>query len=548
MESAKELAADFNKLKSRLRDKSFQEACFYCGLEPKDLYPRAKEEFSRLPDRAQVLSDETILLRWQDFERTRLRNLAEIIYKQKETDDYIKCLKKDEDRREQTLRALFQKKLDREKDRRIKTDDNRNKYVKALKMENKRILKTRGKAAEQAMLRTKRNKNVVTMRGSAKDNYRYLQKCRQAKIMKQVQAVRRKQEERADEIRAEVKAKIDKMNAIYDAADQNAQQRGMLIREENLRLAKERQEREDARRQKMLKEQAERDKRVKEVQQNRDKRIADEKIKRRLKIERRAQRAQQVRKANEYARQRLVKKMESTDRRIFQMKQMKAALEIERKKNQRLEWIAQDKWKQNRVLERAVTPGPGDYVLPSTLHVSGGTWGRYKPLSEIERIMEQAKHTPGPGSYPQKSTLNLTGGSWSFYSPKSDIEWAEERARAQPGPGEYDPRRKEIGHGMKFSEANAKSDLQKLIDEKAFLPGPGLYSDPMPKPTPKLATLIKKFSPTLSAIKYAGKLKRGVLAKVRKASNKATGDHDPSVTDSAEGDLEDEADLVGPTE
>ena len=118
-----------------------------------------------------------------------------------------------------------------------------------------------------------------------------------------------------------------------------------------------------------------------------------------------------------------------------------------------------------QVLERAITPGPGDYVLPSTLHVSGGTWldmcehltlavswffflhphhdthrGRYTPKSEIERIMEKGRNAPGPGSYPLKSTLNPSGGSWSFYSPKSDIEWAQERAAAQPGPGEYDVR------------------------------------------------------------------------------------------------------------
>ena len=59
--------------------------------------------------------------------------------------------------------------------------------------------------------------------------------------------------------------------------------------------------------------------------------------------------AQQVRKANDYARQRLVQQMEATDKRIANMKRMKLALIEERKKNQRLEWIANETWKRDRV-------------------------------------------------------------------------------------------------------------------------------------------------------------------------------------------------------
>merc|ERR1719198_1847300 len=249
---------------------------------------------------------------------------------------------------------------------------------------------------------------------------------------------------------------------------------------------------------------------------NRAKAAEDEKIRRRLKIESRALRAQQVRKANDYARQRLVQQMEATDKRIANMKRMKLALIEERKKNQRLEWIANETWKRDRVLERAITPGPGDYALPSTLHVSGGTWGRYAPKSEIERIMERGRNAPGPGSYPLKSTLAVNGGSWSFYSPKSDIEWAQERAASQPGPGEYDVRPKEYGFGMKFSEANPKSSLQNTIDAKRNIPGPGLYASPMPKPIPKLAALIKKFKPALQAAKVVGKFKAGLKKRLKK--------------------------------
>ena len=56
-----------------------------------------------------------------------------------------------------------------------------------------------------------------------------------------------------------------------------------------------------------------------------------------------------MRKANDYARQRLVQQMEATDKRIANMKRMKLALIEERKKNQRLEWIANETWKHDRV-------------------------------------------------------------------------------------------------------------------------------------------------------------------------------------------------------
>ena len=59
--------------------------------------------------------------------------------------------------------------------------------------------------------------------------------------------------------------------------------------------------------------------------------------------------AQQVRNANDYARRRLVQQMEATDKRIANMTRMKLALIEERKKNQRLEWIANYHWKATRV-------------------------------------------------------------------------------------------------------------------------------------------------------------------------------------------------------
>ena len=47
-----------------------------------------------------------------------------------------------------------------------------------------------------------------------------------------------------------------------------------------------------------------------------------------------------------------------------------------------------------QVLERAITPGPGDYVLPSTLHVSGGSW--FGMRSALQAVLEPESHYSFP--------------------------------------------------------------------------------------------------------------------------------------------------------
>merc|ERR1711871_1282631 len=106
------------------------------------------------------------------------------------------------------------------------------------------------------------------------------------------------------------------------------------------------------------------------------------------------------------------------------MAEMKHAIQVKRKALLREEKIRRDEWRARTKLERAITPGPGSYELPSTMTVAGGTWGKFTPKTEFDWIEYRAAQIPGPGKYKSaKSTLNSAGGSWSKYRPKSDVEW-----------------------------------------------------------------------------------------------------------------------------
>lgn len=104
-----------------------------------------QQEFSRRPDRAQVLDEKTTRLRWESYERTRLRNIGasraatlvlptptqtradvvsaqyfvgEVLQKEKETSEYVEKLKLAEHHRDATFKAVFEKKLNQEQARR----------------------------------------------------------------------------------------------------------------------------------------------------------------------------------------------------------------------------------------------------------------------------------------------------------------------------------------------------------------------------------------------------------------------------------------------
>lgn len=83
-------------------------------------------------------------------------------------------------------------------------------------------------------------------------------------------------------------------------------------------------------------------------------------------------------------------------------------------------------------------PGPSDYVLPSTLIIPGGTWGKAIDKEEVED-----KHKgPGPGDYDTTSALDkvrprVVGGKVAWLG---GTLWRQEALDAKakiPGPSDY---------------------------------------------------------------------------------------------------------------
>jgi hypothetical protein len=223
-----------------------------------------------------------------------------------------------------------------------------------------------------------------------------------------------------------------------------------------------------------------------------------------------------VRKAKVYERQRLVDKMEGNYARMEAMKEMKEAIDEKRRDLLRLEKIRRDEWKAATAVERAITPGPGAYELPTTLTDVGGTWGKFKPKTELDWIEYRAAQVPAPGDYHSDkfSTLNKTGGSWSKYRPKTDVEWRMEKAAAEPGPGEYQVLLPASTTTATFGNFTPKSELDFVILRAKESPAPGEHQAPVvPKPRRKLEQLTQTFAVSNKAVMFAAKLKKKMLAR-----------------------------------
>ena len=52
-----------------------------------------------------------------------------------------------------------------------------------------------------------------------------------------------------------------------------------------------------------------------------------------------------------------------------------------------------------QILRASKTPGPGEYMLPSTLATNGGRMGKSMAKSALEWEIYRASQTPGPQDY-----------------------------------------------------------------------------------------------------------------------------------------------------
>ncbi len=231
-----------------------------------------------------------------------------------------------------------------------------------------------------------------------------------------------------------------------------------------------------------------------------------------LHIGARARNAQRLRNAAENKHKKQIEKMEQFYEKQQQMEEIKFAINEQRKQILRQEKIRRDEWRAAVQLERSITPGPGEYNLPTSLRNSGGVFNMSNPKNEFEWAEYRAKDLPAPGDYHNDktaSTLRKSGGAWSKYKPKSDVEIAMDRARQQPGPGEYNVVLKPDTVSVSFGDAEPMSELERVMLHASRLPAPGnCQPDNVPQRPKKLAQLQSQFGVSNKALMFAARMKQ----------------------------------------
>jgi hypothetical protein len=93
------------------------------------------------------------------------------------------------------------------------------------------------------------------------------------------------------------------------------------------------------------------------------------------------------------------------------------------------------------IQQRKANPGPGSYVLPSTLLVGGGKFNDANPESYLETIIRTSTRTPGPNQYQDmmnSSSLSTKGcGKISDANVPGSIDKAIQQRKDNPGPSHY---------------------------------------------------------------------------------------------------------------
>jgi len=516
---AKQLATNNALLNRKLKDKLFLDACFLSGVEPRALRNKPFDHFRTEPKRARVLSEEEQRLRYDDFQQHRLELLQVVVAEEEKA--YVARAKAQESETSaiQKLQSNFSESLHLEQKQVDRMVRSRKKYEKVLEVENRRLHYQRKKASQRHESMAYKIKKIEEAKQRRKQLLKTEAAEREARIKKAVHDQEKLAAALTKKHDARIKAKNERTAQFLEvkAASQQGNKREEELKaryREQRRLKAEEREAEQrellTRRLKAKEEHALHVKLAKHEQ-----RVA-EKTQKRLKIGARARKAQRLRTAAENRHKQAIEKMERFYEKQQQMEEIKHAINERRKQVLREEKIRRDKWRAQINLERAITPGPGEYNLPSTLKSSGGTFNMSKPKSEMDWVRYRAKQLPAPGDYFNNqsfSSLNRSGGSWSKYKPKSDVEIAMDRARKQPGPGEYTIVLKPDTTSATFGDAEPMSELDRVILNASRSPAPGVNQpDNVPKRPKKLKQLQQQFGVSSKALMFASKMKHKLRA------------------------------------
>ena len=128
----------------------------------------------------------------------------------------------------------------------------------------------------------------------------------------------------------------------------------------------------------------------------------------------------------------------------------------------------------NATYERNVTPGPGQYHIPTTLK-GGFAMSDARPKSDVEWAMLRAAAIPGPGAHDTFVPKVEAGIKFNDSNSLSDIDVAMLRASRLPAPGERQTTKFETAKTGKWGKSSAPSQLESQILKASREPGPGEY-------------------------------------------------------------------------
>lgn len=515
---AQSLANNPSLLKQKLQDKIFVDACFLRGVTPDQLKPKPYEFFATEPNRAKRLSPEEQKLRYDNFENNRVYMLGLVVSQETTSRQKAKETEARNATRFNKLSSTFQKQLEREQKILARMNKSRSKYERVLETENVVITKTVKSAAHKDKANKSRHTKIQDMKKKIQEQLRARSAVRKQQIEQRVDARKQEEENWREMQRMKLEAKDKQIKRFQEgqgASKDDTKSRQARQRELRAERTEQAKIQEKLHREKLAMKMAEKEAKAAAVRAERAAQRNQGKVEKRLKSQARAEKADRVRKAKVYERQRLIDKMEGNYARMEAMKEMKEAIDEKRRDLLRLEKIRRDEWKAATAVERSITPGPGAYELPTTLAQSGGTWGKFKPKTELDWIEYRAAQVPAPGDYHSDkfSTLNKNGGSWSKYKPKSDVEWRMEKAAAEPGPGEYKVLLPASTTTATFGNFTPKSELDLVILRAKESPAPGQHQpNQVPKPRRKLEQLAQTFAVSNKAVMFAAKLKKKMKA------------------------------------
>lgn len=495
MEKAQQIAKDKRALRRLLSDNNIRASCDAVGIVPKDLMPRSLASFRHEEDRAMVLPKDKQRKRFNHFENRRLWKLAVVLTNAQQRDKKPAISEKElQNKSQQNLAAVFKAAVYAEKNRVKKIKQARQKVVGVLTRENELLRMRRREFNERSNVAEERDRRVRMTR----EQQRAELQARAAQRQKDIERVKKVRSARDQQRILEVMhqtqerdARIAEFLEIRDAEKSKFKEDKAAMQAKRQQMRDQKKAREEARRAQLREAIQEKGALSELLSAERQRQIDARSEERRLQQKTRMENAARVRRIAANEKLKAQRKMEAAYARMEHMNEVRAAIDEARREAKKREIIASDRWKLETTLERAITPGPGEYNLDAgPKGPKGGTWGKHKPKSDVEWKIYRAAQIPGPGQYKLPSSVLVPGGTWGKHKPKSDVEWQMYRAAQIPGPGEYRPRALKSGVAVKFGNHNPPSDLDRAIRKARDLPGPGAYAPPVtPSPRKSLKQL-----------------------------------------------------------